>query len=81
MEIKRIALEKMRPAKVGACQGAYAILSETIGDFVDSQTEQWLESMHIDLADNYYDNELKKIEVLKAALKEGAKSKNDVDSK
>lgn len=81
MEIKRIALEKMRPAKVGACQGAYAILSETIGDFVDSQTEQWLESMHIDLADNYYDNELKKIEALKAALKEGAKSKKDVDSK
>ena len=72
MEVRRIALEKMQPGKSSNCEGAFRILSQTLSKYIDSKTEVWVDSRHTDIADNYYDNEMKKIEILEAALKDGA---------
>ena len=40
---------------------------------MDEKAEKWADSRHVDFEDNYYDNELKKIEILEAALKEGSR--------
>lgn len=72
MESRRISLEKMQPGKKSSCQGAFEILSQILFIYLNSKTELWVNSRHIDLEDTYYDNELKKIEILETALKEGS---------
>ena len=72
MEERRVALEKMQPGKSSDCEGAFRILSQTLSKYIDSRTEIWVDSRHTELADNYYDNEIKKMKTLQAALKEGA---------
>lgn len=72
MEARRNSLEKMQPWKKSNCEGAFGILLQIITMYIDAKTESWVASKHTDLAENYYDNELKKIELLEATLKEGS---------
>lgn len=73
MEVRRIALEKMQPGKSSDCEGAFRILMKLFTKYMDEKAEKWADSRHVDFEDNYYDNELKKIEILEAALKEGSR--------
>lgn len=72
MEIRRNALKGLEPMLAGNCQGAFAILSHTLATYIESRTDEWLNEQHEDFEDNYYDNEIRKIEAIEAALKEGS---------
>lgn len=78
MQARREALEKMQPGKSSDCDGAFRILSKLTSDYYDKKIEEWLSTHHVDIEQNYYDNEIKRIEILENALKDGAKpvSKN-----
>lgn len=76
MEVRRISLEKMQPWKKSCCEGALATLLQILSKYIDSKTKAWVDSRHTDRADNYYDNELRRIEILKDALKEGSEPVN-----
>lgn len=72
VEIRRISLEKMQLGKESDCGGALLFLTKLLSQYIDLWTENWVNSQHIDFAENYYDNEIKKIEIMEAALKEGS---------
>lgn len=73
MEERRDTLEKIQPGKKSSCEGALEMLFQTLSMYIDLQTKAWVESKHVDLADNYYNNEVKKIKILEKELKEGSK--------
>lgn len=72
MEVRRISLEKMQPGKESDCIGAFHMLNRIVSEYMDKATEKWIESKHTDLEERYYDNEIRKIEILEKALAEGA---------
>lgn len=72
MEARCTSLEKMRMGKESDCGGAFLFLTKLLSQYIDGRTENWVNSQHIDFADNYYNNEIKKIEIMEAALKEGS---------
>ena len=72
MEVKRLALEKMVPWEETRSNGAFLFLSKLLTEYIENSAELWVKSRHCDLKDNYYDNELRKIEILNSALKDGA---------
>lgn len=72
MEVRRISLEKMQSGRYSDCAGAYGRLTSIISKYLSSTASRWVDLQHPDLSDNYYDNEMKKIEILEAALREGS---------
>lgn len=72
LETRCISLEKMHLGKESDCGGAFLFLTKLLSQYIDIWTENWVNSQHTDFADNYYDNEIRKIEIMEAALKEGS---------
>lgn len=72
MEARRISLEKMQSGRYSDCAGAYGRMTSIISEYLSSTASEWVALQHPDLSDNYYDNEIKKIETLEAALREGS---------
>lgn len=72
MEVKRISLEKLQSGKYSDCAGAFGRLTSIITEYLGSTASEWVASQHRELSENYYDNEIEKIRLLEAALKEGA---------
>lgn len=70
-EMQCDTLERIQPGVKASCDGAYAILMQVFSDYINLITEEWVSAQHIDLEDKYYENELKKIKILEAALKDG----------
>lgn len=73
MEVRRISLEKMQGRLYSDCAGAYGRLTSILSEYLSTTASKWIDLQHTDLSDNYYDNEIKKIEMLEAALREGSK--------
>ena len=46
-----------------------------LSEYIDTRAEEWVKSKHTDWEQNYYDNELKKIEYLEKVLKEGSEKR------
>ena len=72
MEVRRISLEKMQGGRYSDCAGAYGRLISLISEYLSTTASEWIDLQHSDLSDNYYDNEIKKIEILEVALREGS---------
>ena len=72
MEIRREALEGLRPMVTSNCEGAFAMLTDTLAAYIKYRTDTWVKEQHKEFDKNYYDNEIRKIEAIEAALKEGS---------
>ncbi len=72
MESRARSLEGLRLGKESACGGAFLFLTNLLSQYIDSWTKGWADSQHKDFSDNYYDNEIKKIRLIEAVLKEGS---------
>lgn len=68
MMIRADSLDKMKPSKEYYCHGAYLMLTNTISKYIEEQMRVWVEGSHRGIEENYYDNEIKKIEILKKEL-------------
>ncbi len=75
MESRYDSLEKLRPRVRSDCDGAFKILADMLSEYIDMRAEEWVKSKHTDWEQNYYDNELKKIEYLEKVLKEGSEKR------
>lgn len=69
-EMRRDTLEKLKPSIEDACYGAFGKMIRNIQNYLDDLTTDWVSKQHKEFDEMYYNNEIKKMEILEAALKE-----------